>query len=254
MTSFNDIFIQVRKSYPNISIKKARMIAQDRYKRYLRLSENKIVKRSDFHYFMNCASHYERIKFCVIMKNEQFKKKTGKEGYTDQEIEERVSSILLCEFGLTIENAKSQLCWEGTKTYEFRKSKHYEYGENDLEEFNDLRKVKFGRDFKGSYATDEELSKPIDYNHDHGAGEKHRWVVEVLVDILREQRHKVICNPEFAMGRCDVLDLTTNVRYEVQGGNIKEKLKKCPDNTVVIPYLKFSDDRIRECVEEFVIV
>ena len=254
MTSFNDIFIQVRKSYPNISTKKARMIAQDRYNRYLRLSENKNVKRSDFHYFMNCASHYERIKFCVIMKNEEFKKKTGKEGYTDQEIEERVSSILSNEYNLTKDDAKSQLCWEGIKTYEFRKSKHDEYGKNDLEEFNDLRNVKFGKDFKGSYATDEELKEPIDYNHDNGAKEKHRLVVEILVDLLREHRHKVICNPEFAMGRCDVLDLTTNVRYEVQGGNVKGKLKNCPENTVVIPYLKFGEDRVRKCVEEFVIV
>ena len=230
------------------------MIAQDRYNRYLRLSENKIVKRSDFHYFMNCASHYERIKFCVIMKNEEFKKKTGNEGYSDMEIEERVSSILSQEYGLNIDDAKSQLCWEGIKTYEFRKSKHDEYSDDDLKEFNNLRKVRFGKDFKGSYATDEELSIPVDYNHDHGAKEKHRLVVEVLVDLLREHRHKVICNPEFAMGRCDVLDLTTNVRYEVQGGNVSGKLKSCPVNTIVVPYLEFDFDRVKECVEEFVVV
>ena len=254
MVNFNDIFIQVRKSYPNISTKKARMIAQDRYKRYLRLSQSKQVKRSDFHYFMNHASHYERIKFCVILKNESFKKKTRKKGYTDQEIEDRVSSILSQEYGLTLNEAKSQLCWEGIKTYEFRKSKHNEYGENELEEFKDLRKVKFGKDFKGSYASDEELSKPFDYNHDHSAGEKHRLVVEILVDLLREHRHKVICNPDFAMGRCDVLDLTTNVRYEVQGGNVSGKLKSCPVNTIVVPYLEFDFDRVKECVEEFVVV
>ena len=43
-----------------------------------------------------------------------------------------------------------------------------------------------------------------------------------------------------------------NIRYEVQGGNVKEKLKNCPGNTVIIPYLRFNDDRVRESIKDLV--
>ena len=45
---------------------------------------------------------------------------------------------------------------------------------------------------------------------------------------------------------------TMNIRYEVQGGNVKEKLKNCPGNTVIIPYLRFNDDRVRESIKDLV--
>ena len=129
------------------------------------------------------------------------------------------------------------------KTTDFRKNRHKEYDDNELEEFKGLRKVKFGKDFHGSFANDEELSKPIDYNHDPNAGEKHRLAVEVLVEILREKRYRVICNPDFALQKCDVLDITTNTRYEIQTANISEKLKKCSENTVVIPIRDINNNR-----------
>ena len=79
-------------------------------------------------------------------------------------------------------------------------------------------------------------------------------IVEVLFDILREHRHKVICNPDFAMDSCDVLDLTTNVRYEVQGYDVSGKLRTCPENTVIIPILKYYNDRFRDYIVIYVIV
>ena len=44
------------------------------------------------------------------------------------------------------------------------------------------------------------------------------------------------------MQRCDVLDITTNTRYEIQTANISEKLKKCSENTVVIPIKDVKND------------
>ena len=59
---------------------------------------------------------------------------------------------------------------------------------------------------------------------------------------------------DFAMQRCDVLDITTNTRYEIQTANISEKLKKCSGNTVVIPIKNLSFNNLKDYILNFVLV
>ena len=93
------------------------------------------------------------------------------------------------------------------------------------------------------FLTKGELKTPIEIIHDNSAGSKHRLAVEILVEILRLNRHLVICKPDFTLQVCDVYDQTTNIMYELETSNISVKKKKSLQNTVVIPIGEVKEER-----------